>query len=449
MLVYAPLKVLALDTSPTGQSCALAFEAVANSFMNFNDPTTGTDALYDCTGVVVTFQDDGSGDIFAQMLFSGQINRVSVVGGGYLSSASAAVLNTDLLFQYNGKYRTGIVLLHPNGIGFQPDWSLYQVIGGILESPDTTIQIAIQGKFLNNQYQNLQIGSGANEGYINEYGLGFDYTFRFPYSFQILNGGMMAYNLFSNCECARTANFNNYNNSPFESGPIDYFVQFEPQFIRQQFRFTNVALNPGFYSFNPTIFGLEAAIDPVTHDQRYLMMRGFAQPASDPTSLFEFTMWFVGAPGNLPGTGYAAPVGTPDTDWQYFSLVQGVISFVSNNSGYEIAMLNSSIFPENPYGPDVIGPYLQIGTGANTLSSLYGGYFPFMYKFNYGVTWRQAYMSFAINFPVCKNAPRLNNLFMYQPPPFRPAALTSVKDYLDTYKPKKRPFDVEATAEAA
>ena len=391
-----------LDT----ENCALYFVGSGGSIMKFFDPTTNTTAIYSCAGLSVFYESDGA-DPFGFMQFFGTLTRTFLNGSGYMSSASAATLNTNLRFKYNGTKRSGVVLLNPNGLGFQPDWTLYQVISGTLDSPDMSVRVAIQGfvRGISRVTQNAQVGSGASTGLINQWGFGFNFTFRYPANFFVMNGGFITLVLLSACPCSRTANFNNYNNSPFESQPVDYFIQFNPQFQRQQQRFYNLSLNPGFFNFNPVIYGLSNTVDPATHGQRYLLMRGFAQSYYSVDAVFQFTLWFKGTPNNLPGSGFSAPLGTVRADWQYFQLLHGVMSFVSNNSGYTIAQLNTSQIPVPPYGPGVLGPYLQIGTGANAYSPLYGGQFPFMYIFNYGVAWKKGLMNFAINAACQKGQP--------------------------------------------
>jgi hypothetical protein len=417
------------------ENCATIFSPLPGSTISFSNPQTGQHAVYACLGTSLFFTANGT-DPFGFLHLTGTLNRYSYTGAGIFSSPYAAQLTSTLVFSYNGIRRNGIVFLTPNGLGYQPDWTLYQVTSGTLTSIGNVFSIAIQGLFQRRQYQNAQIGSGASSGLLSQWGLGFRFNYRVNILPQIINGGGMNITLASACPCSRTANMSNFANLPF--GSPDSFIQFYPNFSRSGLVFPSLSLNPAFFSFKPVIYGLSQILNPATHNQRYLFVRGFAQPILNTQAVFQFTLWFQGTDNNSPGTGYGAPLGIPQPDWQYFRLIEGVMSYVSNNSSYVINMLNSSFFPTPNSAPNQLGSYLQIGTNANIFTAGYGAYFPLMYKFNYGVTFKQATLFFMVSPANCqKSADDTYNMYHVFKMPAQPNSfLNKAAEYTESMRKK-------------
>lgn len=380
----------------------MVYEGIANAALQLNDTSSNTIATYSAEGVIFNYLTDGD-DPFAGFSILGYVVRQSVVGDtGFLSSSDAQILLLDCIFINDGPYQRGQTVMTINGLGRQPDWKYFRPIAATMSTLDSSVVIEMRGHFFNSLMRDLQVGTGASDGNIQNTGAAWDFDARYEFEDLVFNNqGVIQVNLGNYCTCDLTSVINNWDNSPFQSGPLDYAVAFDPQFRRDFARISQLTLIP-YGDFEPSLWGLDPLGSFAGEPENYLHLRGYAVDAADFTQLFLLDLWFRGRATPPPVTGYGAPVGTPGPDWQFFDLISGTMSFSSNNSGYTVFQLNSSeILYNGPAGPDEIGPSLQIGTGANILNpNIYGGLFLFMYQFQYGTAFFGAVLTIAIN-PEC------------------------------------------------
>jgi hypothetical protein len=114
----------------------------------------------------------------------------------------------------------------------------------------------------------------------------------------------------------------------------------------------------------------------------------------------------VYSPPPPPGRLYndLPTLGSPPTfgnDIQYFKFIKGTLDDLVNNAQYDIVPLNSTLFPSPTSAPNQLGPYLQVGTNANTLAEGYGAWFPFQFRLRRGRLWRLGNFTVIINNPSC------------------------------------------------
>ena len=409
-LIHAILSVfIVLQTTATATSllkanlineeyCATIFQCIPNAVLRLNDTDSNTIAYYDATGVTVNYIADGD-DPFASLSVLGYITRTSIEGNtesNFLASILAEILLLDAIYTNNGPYQRGQTVMNINELGRQPDWQYYRPIFAQISSLDSQYVFQLRGHFFNSLMRNLQLGTGANSGYIQDFGCAWDFDARYEGQLTFNYSGVFQFNLGNDCSCERTMTALNWNGQPFESGPIDYAVFFDPQFRRNNNRIDILNFS-SFGNFSPAVWGLDKTANS-SSSSNILHFRGFAVNPYNVTNLFEYDLWFRGRASMPPSTGYGAYIGTPGPDWQFFDLIQGTMSFVSDNSSNMVYQLNSSeILYNGPSAPGQLGPSLQVGTGANIINpNIYGGLFMFMYIFTYGVGYHAASLTIAL-----------------------------------------------------
>ena len=365
--------------------------------LRFVDQQTGANNTYQCANLLMSYTTDSFGNILGSLALTGNIKRIVSTPGNALSGPDGATLAVNLQLANIGDRQRGDIPV-PVDVPPQPDWQYLRLVGGTLTSTlNASVAVIIRGNIVNNRQSALQFGSGAGGGNIGNLGAALNFQFRFNSDISFRSAGFLRWSkILSACSCASTYTFRNYDNNPFSSGQQDYAIKYNPKFQANGNKFTRLSAFTD-YGWQATLFGYNPAIADADSANNFVYLRAFMGNQVAPNATFYYSMFFQGLPLNTPSnTPYGDPVVAPGLNstagWKYFNLANGTMLYLQSAQGYNLAQINSTHYPGSPPAPSgLLGPALQIGTGANTnANGRLGAFFSFMQIFRFGTVYNTA-----------------------------------------------------------
>ena len=257
----------------------------------------------------------------------------------------------------------------------QADWMYFDLISAtIIDENSQAVSTRIAKSF----QRILQVGTGAN-GTDGVYGFAFRFEFRFPTSSgAFISGAFISAQLTTTCPCT---NIYNIVNDDLNTSSTSKLGVFDPAYSKSPLQ-----LNTMFAS-NMVMYGIDAIgnNDVSSFADSVVRISGDLISSKGITDgVLSFDLWFTLSPSNLPGTGYARIVNQNNYllygDWKFYDLVRGTFDDRFNGALYNVLFRNSEFFPDlvSPTGQN--GPFLQIGTGANSVNDFFGMFFAGQYR---------------------------------------------------------------------